>query len=146
LDFWFLNFFSLVQCQYPYWRAKSNSYWWDYFSNALKIDASEPVVETDWFELMAVDDGFFFLFCFWFLVSVGWQAYNSFNTMKLDFISWPFLISTLPFAGLQHMQQCQVRVFPQFLFQALSQMNGALKMVSILGDWTQDLSVMSLLL
>jgi hypothetical protein len=33
--------------------------------------------------------------------------------------------STLPFAGLQHMQQFQVRVFPQFVFQALIQMNGA---------------------
>ncbi len=33
--------------------------------------------------------------------------------MKLDFISQPSLNSTLPFAGLQHMQQCQV-TFPQF--------------------------------
>jgi hypothetical protein len=28
--------------------------------------------------------------------------------MKLDFISQPSSKSTLPFAGLQHMQQCQV--------------------------------------
>jgi hypothetical protein len=28
--------------------------------------------------------------------------------MKLDFISQPSSNSTLPFAGLQHMQQCQV--------------------------------------
>jgi hypothetical protein len=48
-----------------------------------------------------------------------------FILMKLDFISNPSSKSTLPFAGLQHMQQCQLRVFPQFLFQALIQMNGA---------------------
>jgi hypothetical protein len=29
------------------------------------------------------------------------------------------------FAGLKHMQQWQVRVFPKFLFQALIPMNGA---------------------
>jgi hypothetical protein len=33
--------------------------------------------------------------------------------------------STLPFAGLQHMQQYQVRVFHKFLFKALIQMCGA---------------------
>ena len=36
------------------------------------------------------------------LVLVSWQA------KKLDFISQPSSQSTLPFAGLQHMQQCQV--------------------------------------
>jgi hypothetical protein len=35
--------------------------------------------------------------------------------------------------------------FSTIFFQALIQMNGAWKMVSILGVWTQDLSVMSLL-
>ena len=34
---------------------------------------------------------FFFFFFFWTLVSVSSQAYNSFNTMQLDFISQPFL-------------------------------------------------------
>jgi hypothetical protein len=43
--------------------------------------------------------------------------------MKLDFISQPSSNSTLPFAGLQHMQQCQV-IFPQF-FILLIQINGA---------------------
>ncbi len=34
--------------------------------------------------------------------------------MKLDFISQPSSKSTLPFAGLQHMQQCQVNFQPSF--------------------------------
>ncbi len=37
--------------------------------------------------------------------------------------------STLPFLGIQHMQKCQVRVFHNFLLQALIQMNGAWKIV-----------------
>jgi hypothetical protein len=34
------------------------------------------------------------------------------------------------------MQQCQVRDFPQILFQALIQMNGAWKMVYTVGVWS----------
>jgi hypothetical protein len=49
----------------------------------------------------------FFFFC-WNLVLVSWQAFISSIVMKLDFISQPSTNSTLPFAGLQHMQQCQV--------------------------------------
>ncbi len=50
---------------------------------------------------------FFFFFC-WTLVLVSWQASCSSLVMKLDFISQPASKSTLPLAGLQHMQQCQV--------------------------------------
>jgi hypothetical protein len=39
----------------------------------------------------------------------------------------------------------RLEFFPQFLFQALIQMNGAWKMVSIMEIWTHDLSIMSLL-
>ncbi len=42
------------------------------------------------------------------LVLVSWQAFISSLVLKLDFISQPSSKSTLPFAGLQHMQQCQV--------------------------------------
>ena len=42
------------------------------------------------------------------LVLVSWQAYISSIVMKLGFITQPSSNSTLPFAGLQHMQQCQV--------------------------------------
>ncbi len=42
------------------------------------------------------------------LVLVSWQAFISSIVMKLDFVSQPSSKSTLPFAGLQHMQQCQV--------------------------------------
>jgi hypothetical protein len=34
------------------------------------------------------------------LVSVGWQAYNSFNTMQLDFISRPFFKVHPPICGI----------------------------------------------
>jgi hypothetical protein len=42
------------------------------------------------------------------LALVCWQAFISSVVMKLDFKSQPSSKSTLPFAGLQHMQQCQV--------------------------------------
>ncbi len=42
------------------------------------------------------------------LVLVSWQAFISSLVMKLDFISQPSSKSTLPFAGLKHMQQYHV--------------------------------------
>ena len=42
------------------------------------------------------------------LVLVSWQAFISSIVLKLYFISQLSSKSTLPFAGLQHMQQCQV--------------------------------------
>ncbi len=59
---------------------------------------------------------FFFFFC-GILVLVSWQAFISSLVMKLDFISQPSSKSTLPFAGLQHMQQCQVNFNSIFNFQ-----------------------------
>ena len=50
----------------------------------------------------------FFFFFGGILILVSWQAFISSLVMKLDFISQPSSKSTLPFAGLQHMQQCQV--------------------------------------
>jgi len=50
-----------------------------------------------------------------------------------------------PPSHLRDYSTCQVRVFPQVMFQALIQMNGAWQMISIVCIWTQDLSVMSLL-
>jgi len=44
------------------------------------------------------------------LVLVSWQAFISSLCMKLDFISLPSSKSTLPFAWLQHMQQCNARL------------------------------------
>ena len=37
-----------------------------------------------------------------------------FILMKLEFISQPSSDSTLPFAGLQHMQQCHFNFYPSF--------------------------------
>ena len=56
-------------------------------------------------------------FCFFCgsLVLVSWQAFISSLVLKLDFISQPSSKSTLPFAGLQHMQQCQVNFNVQLL-------------------------------
>ncbi len=64
--------------------------------------------------------------CFWkeicflgfFLWEFGPGQLTCFHfiRMKLDFISQPSSKSTLPFAGLQHMQQCQVNfnsIFPE---------------------------------
>jgi len=50
------------------------------------------------------------------LVSVSWQDYNSFCAMWLDFFSRPFLKVHPPICriAVQHMQQCQVRVFHNF--------------------------------
>ncbi len=46
------------------------------------------------------------------LVLVSWQAsFHYLLVMKLDFISQLSSKSTLPFAGLQHMQQCQVNFY-----------------------------------
>ena len=50
------------------------------------------------------------------LVSVGWQALNSFIA-PWSWVLWAnnSSISTLPFAGIHHMQQCQVGVSNSFL-------------------------------
>ncbi len=89
--------------------------------------------------------GFYILFFFFFglswLISLQFIQYHVAGFYKPTIPQ----SSTLPFSGLQHMQQCQVRVFHKFLWKALIQMNGAWKMVSTVGVWTQDLSVMSLL-
>ncbi len=53
--------------------------------------------------------------------------------MKLDFISQPSSKSTLPFAGLQHMQLMPGWFPLNFCFHALIQMNGTWKMVSTVG-------------
>jgi hypothetical protein len=45
--------------------------------------------------------------------------------MKLDFIIQPSSKSTLPFAALQHMQQCQVNIHSVIAPGFLIQMNGA---------------------
>jgi hypothetical protein len=47
---------------------------------------------------------------FLFFVGFGRGQLTSFHfiLMKLDIISQPSSKATLPFAGLQHMQQCQV--------------------------------------
>ncbi len=50
------------------------------------------------------------------LVLVSWQAFISSLVMKLDFISQPSSKSTLPFAGLQHMQQL---ISTQFLLPCI---------------------------
>jgi hypothetical protein len=75
----------------------------------------------------------FFCWC-WNFVMVCWQAFISSLVMKLDFISQLSSKSTLPFAGLQHMQQCQAKFQLNFCFHALIQMNGTWKMVST-GPW-----------
>ena len=56
--------------------------------------------------------------CCWILVLVSCQAFISSLVMKLDFMSQPSSNSTLPFAGLQHMQQCQVIFSHNFSFYA----------------------------
>jgi hypothetical protein len=48
-----------------------------------------------------------------------------FILMKLDFISQPSTKSILPFAGLKHMQQCQVNFHSIFATMLFVQMNGA---------------------
>jgi hypothetical protein len=47
-------------------------------------------------------------FFLWEFGPVLLTSFISSLIMKLDFISQPALKSTPPFAGLQHMQQCQV--------------------------------------
>jgi len=73
---------------------------------------------------------------------------------SLQFIQYHvagFYKPTIPQSPPSHLQDysicnnARLEFFPQFLFQALIQMNGAWKMVSVVGAWTQDLSVMSLL-
>ena len=67
-------------------------------------------------------------YCFFFcgsLVLVRWQAFISSLVMKLDFISLPSPKSIVPFAGLQHMQQCQVNFHSIFGSRLLIQMNSA---------------------
>ena len=51
-------------------------------------------------------------FLFFFVWEFGPGQLTSFHfiLMKLDFISLPSSKSTLPFAGLQHMQQCNARL------------------------------------
>ncbi len=71
------------------------------------------------------------------LVLVSWQAFH-FILMKLDFMSQPSSKSTLPFAGLQHMQQCC-----NFCFHALIQMNGAWNMVSTMGSGFETMTFQS---
>ncbi len=66
------------------------------------------------FEVVKGINGLVLFFFFWSLVLVSWQAFISFIVMKLGFMSRPSSNSTLLFAGLQHMQQCQVNL-PQFL-------------------------------
>jgi hypothetical protein len=49
-------------------------------------------------------------------VLVSWQALVSSLVITLDFISQSCSKSTHPFAGLQHMQQCQVNFHSNFAF------------------------------
>jgi hypothetical protein len=67
------------------------------------------------------------LFFFFSLVLLNWQVFISSLVMKLDFISQLSSKSTLPFAGLQHMQQCQVNLFQFFLLQAFNPNDWCLK-------------------
>jgi len=54
------------------------------------------------------------------LVIVSWQGFISSLVMKMDFIRQPSSKSTLPFAGLQHMKQCQVNFNSIFAFMLWS--------------------------
>ncbi len=90
-----------------------------------------------------------FFFFFFFFLDFGLSRLTS-----LQFIQYHvagFYKLTIPQSLPSHLRYystcntARLEFFLQFLFQALIQMNGARKMVSIVGVWTQDLSVMSLL-
>ena len=79
------------------------------YSKLLFFDYFRNIIISDWMN----EDYYYFIFCRNFfcgtLVLVGWRAHNSFIA------TWSYVlnannstISTLPFAVLQHMQQCQV--------------------------------------
>ncbi len=89
------------------------------------------------------------IYFFFFLLDFGLSRLTS-----LQFIQYHvagFYKPTIPQSPPSHLQDysicnnARLDFFHNFLFQALIQMNGAWKMVSIVGDWTQDLSVLSLL-
>ncbi len=81
-------------------------------------------------------------FFFFFFLDFGLSRLSSllFIQYHIAGIYKPTIPQSPPshFAGLQHMQQCQVRVYTQILIQ----MNGAWKMVFTVRVWTQVMSLL----
>ncbi len=80
-----------------------------HWSSLAKVQINRPTALLYHGKSLKKDRGVFF----WNLVSVGWKGYNSIPCgwiLQADHSSK----STLPFVGLQHMQQYQVRVFHNF--------------------------------
>jgi hypothetical protein len=73
--------------------------------------------------------------CFscWSLAMVSRQTLISFLVITIDFISQTSSNSTLQFAGLQHMQKCQVNFSTMIVSMLINPNDCALKMVPTTG-------------
>jgi hypothetical protein len=72
-------------------------------------------------------------FLFFFLGIWSWLADKLHFNLSYEAGLYKSSKSTLPFAGLQHMQQCQVNISTQFLLQAFDPNEWCLKMVFSVG-------------
>ncbi len=101
-----LHLLALINC------LKYANYFTNFYSNRFVMRITRFICSLR-INSIALIMMFFWEVFFGFWSWLADKLFISSLFMKLDFISQPSTNSTLPFAGLQHMQQCQV-TFPQF--------------------------------